>query len=83
MSGDVGPPIAYMLDFATIVPGDFVADRDSLPKVKMPHRDNFSSKEPRLRTAAVEGGKGCTDPKSVKSIAPPQGAGPRGQIQGQ
>ena len=49
---DVYAVIAYILNFNNIVPSDFVADRDSLPKVKMPNRDNFTWKDPRPDTAA-------------------------------
>ena len=48
---DVYAVTAYMLNLNNIVPNDFVADRDSLPKVKMPNRDNFIWKDPRPDTA--------------------------------
>ena len=43
---------AYVLNLNNIVPNDFVADRDSLPKVKMPNRDRFIWQDPRPDTAA-------------------------------
>ena len=50
---DVYAVTAYMLNFNNIVPSDFVADRDSLSKVKMPNRDNFTWQDPRPDTANV------------------------------
>ena len=32
---------AYILNLNNIVPSEFVADRNSLPKVKMPNRERF------------------------------------------
>ncbi len=61
--------IAYILNFNNIVPSNFVADRDSLPKVKMPNRDNFTWKDPRPDTAAKACMKDCIDPKRVKIIS--------------
>ncbi len=57
---------AYILNLNNIVDNDFVADRDSLPKVKMPHHDFFIWKDPRPDTAAKECMKDCVDPKTVK-----------------
>ena len=42
---------AYVLNLNDIVGDDFVADQDSLPKVKMPNRDGFIWKDPRPDTA--------------------------------
>jgi cytochrome c len=76
---DVYALIAYILSFNNIVPSNFVADRDSLPKVKMPNRDNFIWKDPRPDTAAKACMKDCIDPKSVKvmSSAESKGLTPR------
>ena len=57
---------AYVLNLNNIVNSDFVADRDSLPKVKMPHRDAFLWKDPRPDTAAKECMTNCADPASIK-----------------
>jgi hypothetical protein len=38
---DVYALTAYILSLNDLVPPDFVADRNSLPKVKMRNRDNF------------------------------------------
>jgi cytochrome c len=68
-AADVYAVVAYILNFNNIVPSSFVADRDSLPKVKMPNRDNFTWKDPRPDTAAKECMKDCIDPKAVKIIS--------------
>ncbi|MFZ0424679.1 MAG: cytochrome c [Xanthobacteraceae bacterium] len=70
---DVYALIAYILNFNNIVPSDFVADRASLPKVKMPNRDNFIWKDPRPDTAAKACMKDCIDPKSVKVMSSAEG----------
>ena len=49
---DVYALTAYVLNLNNIVPNDFVADRNSLPKVKMPNRDHFIWQDPRPDTAA-------------------------------
>ena len=51
------------------MPSNFVADRNSLPKVKMPNRDNFTWHDPRPDTAAKACMKDCIDPKAVKIIS--------------
>jgi S-disulfanyl-L-cysteine oxidoreductase SoxD len=70
---DVYAAVAYILNFNNIVPANFVADRDSLPKVKMPNRDNFTWQDPRPDTAAKECMKDCIDPKAVKIISSAEG----------
>ncbi len=70
---DVYALTAYILNFNNLVPSDFVADRNSLPKVKMPNRDNFTWQDPRPDTAAVACMKNCIDPKSVKIISTAEG----------
>jgi len=70
---DVYALIAYILNFNNIVPADFIADRSSLPKVKMPNRDNFIWKDPRPDTAATACMKDCVDPKTVKIISSAEG----------
>jgi len=57
---------AYILNLNNIVPNDFVADRNSLPKVKMPHLDAFIWKDPRPDTADKECMTNCIDPAKVK-----------------
>ena len=57
---------AYILSLNNIVDNNFVADRDSLAKVKMPHHDFFIWHDPRPDTSAKECMKDCVDPKSIK-----------------
>jgi mono/diheme cytochrome c family protein len=57
---------AYILNVNNIVDNNFVADRDSLPKVKMPNRDHFIWKDPRPDTSAKECMKNCVDPQKIK-----------------
>ena len=40
---DVYAVTAYVLNLNDVVPGDFVADKDSLPKVEMPYRDKLKA----------------------------------------
>jgi S-disulfanyl-L-cysteine oxidoreductase SoxD len=70
---DVYAVTAYILNFNNIVPSDFVADRDSLPKVKMPNRDSFTWHDPRPDTAGEACMKNCADAKAVKIISSAQG----------
>ena len=49
---DVYALTAYILNLNDIVPNEFVADRESLPNVKMPNRDNFLWIDPRPDTMA-------------------------------
>jgi mono/diheme cytochrome c family protein len=80
---------AYVLNFNNIVPSDFVADRNSLPKVKMPNRDSFTWEDPRPDTAAKACMKDCIDPKDVKIHSTAEGkdltprtTGPLDKMQG-
>jgi S-disulfanyl-L-cysteine oxidoreductase SoxD len=63
---DIYAITAYVLSINNIVGNDFVADRDSLPKVKMANHDNFIWKDPRPDTSAKECMKDCADPKKIK-----------------
>ena len=65
---DVYALTAYILNLNDIVPGEFVADRDSLPKVKMPNRDSFIWTDPRPDTMAKPCMSACADPADVKII---------------
>ncbi len=56
-----------------VVPNDFVADRDSLPKVQMPNRDGFVWHDPRPDTASKECMTDCKDPASVKIVSTAEG----------
>jgi cytochrome c len=70
---DVYALTAYVLNLNNIVPNDFVADRNSLPKVKMPNRDRFIWQDPRPDTAAEPCMKGCKDSAGVKIISSAEG----------
>jgi cytochrome c len=70
---DVYAVTAYILNFNNIVPNDFVADRDSLPKVKMPNHDHFTWQDPRPDTSGTACMKNCTDPKAIKVFSSAEG----------
>ncbi len=70
---DVYAVVAYILNFNNIVPDSFVADRNSLPKVKMPNHDNFTWHDPRPDTAAKACKKDCADAKSMKILSSAEG----------
>jgi cytochrome c len=72
---DVYALTAYILNFNNIVPSSFIADRNSLPKVKMPNRDNFTWHDQRPDTAAKACMTDCADPKSVKIMSSAEGKG--------
>ena len=64
---------AYILNLNDIVPDIFVADRDSLPKVKMPNRDNFLWTDPRPDTMAKPCMIGCADPADIRIVSTAEG----------
>ena len=70
---DVYALTAYILNLNDIVQGEFVADRESLPKVKMPNRDNFLWTDPRPDTIAKPCMNGCTDPAGIKIVSTAEG----------
>lgn len=70
---DVYALTAYILNLNDIVPNEFVADRDSLPKVKMPNRDSFVWIDPRPDTAATPCMNACTDPADIKIVSTAEG----------
>ena len=70
---DVYALTAYILNLNDLVPNDFVADRDSLPKVKMPNRDNFTWTDPRPDTMAKPCMNACVDSASVKITSTAEG----------
>jgi S-disulfanyl-L-cysteine oxidoreductase SoxD len=70
---DIYAVIAYILNFNNLVSSDFVADRNSLSKVKMPNRENFTWQDPRPDTAAKACMNDCVDPKSVKVMSSAEG----------
>ena len=70
---DVYALTAYILNLNDIVQGDFVADRESLPKVKMPNRDSFLWTDPRPDTMAKPCMNACADPAGVKIVSTAEG----------
>lgn len=72
---DVYALTAYILNLNDIVPNEFVADRDSLPKVKMPNRDHFVWTDPRPDTMSKPCMNACSDPAGVKIMSTAEGNG--------
>lgn len=70
---DVYALTAYILNLNDIVPNEFVADRDSLPKVKMPNRDSFIWTDPRPDTMAKPCMSGCAGPADVRITSTAEG----------
>ena len=57
---------AYILNLNNIVGSDFVASRETLPKVKMPSQDRFIWKDPRPDTKNTDCMMNCVDATAVK-----------------
>jgi len=70
---DVYALTAYILNLNNIVPSEFVADRNSLPKVKMPNRDSFVWTDPRPDTAARSCMNGCAAPSGISITSTAEG----------
>jgi cytochrome c len=70
---DVYALTAYVMNLNNIVPDDFVADKKSLPKVKMPNHDNFTWTDPRPDTAVTPCMTKCVDPKNIKITSTAEG----------
>lgn len=66
---------AYILNLNNLVGNDFVANRETLPKVKMPNHDHFIWKDPRPDTNNTECMKSCIDPTKVKIESSAEGKG--------
>lgn len=65
---------AYILNLNNIVPNDFVADKNSLPKVKMPNHDNFTWEDPRPDTQDKPCMTKCKDPAAIKIVSTAEGS---------
>ena len=74
-ANDVYAITAYVLNLNNIVDNNFVADRNSLPKVKMPNHDSFVWQDPRPDTSAKECMNNCADPKKIKIESTAEGKG--------
>jgi mono/diheme cytochrome c family protein len=70
---DVYALTAYILNLNNVVPDNFVADKDSLPKVKMPNHDSFTWIDPRPDTANTPCMTKCVDPANVKIVSSAEG----------
>jgi S-disulfanyl-L-cysteine oxidoreductase SoxD len=70
---DVYALTAYILNLNDVVASDFVADRVSLPKVKMPNRENFTWTDPRPDTNAKPCMSACVNPADVKITSTAEG----------
>lgn len=70
---DVYALTAYILNLNNIVPDNFVADKDSLPKVKMPNHDNFTWQDPRPDTSNKPCMTNCIDPAKVRIVSTAEG----------
>ena len=74
---DVYALTAYILHLNDIIGSEFVADQNSLPKVKMPNRDNFAWTDPRPDTAAKPCMSGCAADVRITSTAEGKNLTPR------
>jgi S-disulfanyl-L-cysteine oxidoreductase SoxD len=70
---DVYALTAYILNLNEIVPSEFVADRDNLPKVKMPNHDSFTWTDPRPDTMARPCMSACANPAEIKIMSTAEG----------
>jgi len=68
---DVYALTANVLNLNDIVGSDFVVDRDSLPKVKMPNHDAFTWIDPRPDPKSMPCTKALIDPGAVKTPPTP------------
>jgi S-disulfanyl-L-cysteine oxidoreductase SoxD len=74
-ANDVYALTAYVLNINNIVDNNFIADRNSLPKVKMPNHDHFIWQDPRPDTSAKECMKNCVDAEMIKIESTAEGKG--------
>lgn len=72
---DIYALTAYVLNINNIVGNKFVADRSSLPKVKMPNHDHFIWKDPRPDTSAKDCMRDCVDAKAIRIESTAEGKG--------
>lgn len=72
---DIYAITAYILNLNNIVPDNFVADRNSLPEVKMPNRNGFLWADPRPDTSDKECMANCLPASAVRIISTAAGKG--------
>jgi mono/diheme cytochrome c family protein len=66
---------AYVLSLNNVVGDDFVANKDTLPQVKMPNRDGFLWKDPRPDTHDTACLANCRSAEDVKITSTAEGKG--------
>ena len=64
---------AYVMNLNSLVDDDFVADKDSLPKLKMPNVDGFNWKDPRPDTHDIACMTNCRKPGDVTVTSTAEG----------
>src|ERR1700692_3779008 len=74
-AADVYALTAYILNLNDIVPNEFVAARDSLPKVEMPNRNAFIWTDPRPDTINKPCMSACADPADIRIMSTAEGNG--------
>ena len=65
---------AYLLNLNGLVPDDFVSDKNSLPKVKMPNEKGFTWKDPRPDTHDPVCMLNCKPLSAVKIVTTAEGS---------
>lgn len=70
---DVYALTAYILNLNDLVPNEFVADRNSLPNVKMRNRNNFIWTDPRPDTTSKPCMNACVDAAGVRISSTAEG----------
>ena len=64
---------AYLLNLNGVVDDDFVANRETLPKVRMPNRDGFIWKDPRPDTHDTACMADCRPASAVRIVSTAEG----------
>ena len=70
---DVDVNVDVNVNLNDLVPNEFVADRNSLPKVKMRNRDNFIWTDPRPDTMAKPCMNACVDASDIRISSTAEG----------
>lgn len=60
---------AFVLNSNNIVGNNFVADRNTLPKVKMPNQNHFMWQDPQPGTSARQCMRACANPNKIKIVS--------------
>lgn len=70
---DVYALTAFILNLNNLVPDDFVSNKNTLPKVKMPNHDSFSWEDPRPDTVTKPCMTKCLDPSKLEISSTAEG----------